>query len=416
MLRRSVVLLVIVCLTQSVLVAEDWPQWRGPRGNQTAANGATAPTQWSGSEGLAWRTPLPGAGHSSPTVVGNRIFLTTSDKEAGTQSLLILDRATGKLLGNRLVHSGGLAERIHANNTHASPTVASDGQRVFTAFQNQNDIWVTAFDLDGRQLWQQEAIPFDPKQYVFGFGTSPVVVGDKVCLSSEYDGPKSGLVALSTTDGSIQWHTPRDKHLSNSSPARLPVNGKTQLLISGQQRVASYNPADGKELWSTDSTTFATCGTMVWDQQQGLAFASGGYPDTFTLAVRTTGDHEVVWQNRVKCYEQSMLVDGDYLYAAADGGIAYCWRSADGKQMWKHRLGNTFSSSPVLVDGKIYATNEKGTTYVFEASPEKCKVLAENQLGDEAFATPTPVDGRLYHRYADSSSGKRQEYLAAVGP
>lgn len=415
MLRCLFVSTIILGLFQSLLPAEDWRQWRGPRGNQTAASGATAPTKWSDSEGLAWKTPLPGRGHSSPTVVGERIYLTTGDQQAGTQSLLILDRGSGELLGTRLVHSGGLAEEIHPNNTFASPTVASDGRRVFTQFQNRDALWITAFDLDGRQLWQKEAIPFDPKRYVFGIGTSPVVVGSLICVASEFDGDGSGFVALSTEDGSQQWFAPRKAHLSNSSLARVPIAGKTQLMISGQSQIASYDPSSGNELWSTEGTTFATCGTMVWDEQLGLAFASGGYPDPFTLAIRTAGDHSIVWQNRVKSYEQSMIATGGYLYATADGGIAYCWRATDGKQMWKQRLGNTFSSSPVLVGETIYATNEKGTTFVFKASPDGCEVLAENQLGDEAFATPTPLDGRLYHRYADSSGGNRQEYLVAIG-
>jgi len=155
---------------------------------------------------------------------------------------------------------------------------------------------------------------------------------------------------------------------------------------------------------------------MVWDEELGLAFASGGYPDTFTLAVRTTGEHNVVWtNNRVKCYEQSMLVVDGYLYAVTDSGLVHCLQAADGTELWKQRLGGSFSSSPIFVDGKIYVTNERGTTFVFAASPAGFQSLGENQLGTECFATPTPVGNRMYHRFAVGSGKERKEFLAAIG-
>jgi len=155
---------------------------------------------------------------------------------------------------------------------------------------------------------------------------------------------------------------------------------------------------------------------MVWDERLGLAFASGGYPDTFALAVRTDGEHEVEWsKNSPKCYEQSMLVADDHLYAVADNGVAYCLRASDGEQLWKERLGGKFSASPLLIDGKIYVTNEQGTTFVFAASPEGYEPLGQNRLGTECFATSTPVGHRLYHRFAVGSGDERKEYLAAIG-
>lgn len=400
-----------------VAVAQNWPQWRGPMGDNHAAAGATAPVEWSESSGLAWNTPLPGRGHSSPTLVGDKIYLTTADASEQTQSLLILDRKTGRLLKQQVVHRGGLIEEknLHPNNTHASPTVASDGERVFTLFLNQDAVWLTAFDLQGNQLWQERALGFDPQQYKFGFGSSPVVVGDKVIVTSEYDGAESGIVAHEAATGKQAWEVRRPQLLSYSSVARAQVDGRTELLLSGNYLLASYDPATGEENWSTKGTTQATCGTMVYDPSSGLAFASGGYPEAFTLAIETTGQHKIVWDNRIKSYEQSMLISDGFLYAFTDRGIAYCWGCRSGKEMWKQRLGGSVSSSPVLVDGKIYATNEKGTTFVFAADPQRFELLSENQLGDEAFATPTPADGRLYHRYAKSVDGQRQEFLAAIG-
>jgi outer membrane protein assembly factor BamB len=413
-MKRLVALLLIGSVT-NFAVAEDWPQWRGPRGDNKAAVGASAPVAFSPSQGAAWKTALPGRGHSSPVLVGNRIYLTTADTGTETQSLLVLDRMTGAVLNETLAHRGGFPAEIHPSNTHASPTVASDGERVFALFCNDQGAWVTAFSLEGDKLWQQRATTFAPVQFQFGFGSSPRLVGGLVIVSSEFDGDESGIVALDPATGKRVWFAERPESLSYSTPSTVPVEGKTALVMTGNNAVAAYDPASGKQLWSLPGSTYATCGTMVWDEALGLAFGSGGYPGAFTVAVRTTGKPEVVWQNRTKSYEQSLLAVDGYVYATADGGIAYCWRATDGEEMWRERLGGKFSSSPTLVDGRIYAANEQGTVHVFSASPDGFKRLAENQLGDEVFATPAPVDGRLYYRYADSSSGKRQEYLAAFG-
>lgn len=413
--RRPQIAVLALLLPAVTCRGEDWPQWRGPTGDNHAPAGATAPVEWSEESGLAWKTAIPGRGHSSPTLVGDRIYLTTADEAEQTQSLLILDRKTGRLINQVEAHRGGFPERIHPNNTHASPTVASDGRRVFALFLNNDAAYVTAYDLFGNRLWQKRVGGFDPVQYVFGFGSSPRLVAGLLIVSSEYDGEESGLYAVDPTTGEPAWTTPRVKSLSYSTPAVAELDGSNQLLMSGNHSLASYDAKSGKKLWETDGSTKATCGTMVWDESLGLAFASGGYPDRFTLAVRLDGDHGIAWQNPVKCYEQSLLAAGGYVYGVSDKGVAYCWRGTDGEEMWKKRLGGGFSSSPLLVDGKVYATSEKGTMHVYEANPDRFVSVATNQLGDTGFATPTPADGRLYHRYAKTEDGQRQEYLVAIG-
>lgn len=402
-------------LVAGVASAADWPQWRGPTADNHAAPGAEAPLEWTETSGIVWRTAVPGRGHSSPTIVGERIYLTTGDAAKQTQSLLIFDRQTGALLLDQLVHQGALPAQIHSNNSHASPTVASDGERVFTLFFRDGSAWLSAFTLEGEPLWSKRAAPFQPRQYSFGFGSSPRIVNGLLVLATEFDGPGSGLYAYDPATGEEVWSTDRPEKLSYSSPSIVPVGGDIQLMMTGNHQVASYEPKSGEQLWRVDAPAMATCGTMVWDESLGLAFGSGGYPDSFTLAVRTEAPHDVVWQNRVKCYEQSMLALDGYVYGIADTGVAYCWRGSDGEQMWKQRLGGRWSSSPVLVGDRIYATNESGTTYVFRATPDRCEVLAENQLGTSGFATPTPLDGRLYHRYGDGEGADRQEYLVAIG-
>ncbi|MEM1303945.1 MAG: PQQ-binding-like beta-propeller repeat protein [Planctomycetota bacterium] len=399
-------------LSAGPIQAEDWRQWRGPTGDHHAPAGAVAPVRWSDSAGTDWVTPLPGRGHSSPTLVGGRIYLTTGDAAADTQSLLVLDRQSGELLVETVAHRGGLNKRLHRNNTHASPTVASDGERVFAVFGNSRAAWATAFDLDGRQLWQTRVSAYDPQEYEFGYGTSPVLVGDQLVVMSEYDGAGSSMTALDTATGDEVWRTLRPQKLSYSPPARYG-GPDGLLLVSGNYRVAAYSAASGRELWNTPGPWQATCNTMVWDPGSRLAFASGGYPAQRTMAVRLDGDHGVAWQQNVKCYEQSLSVVDGYLYGVSDRGVAYCWRCTDGAEMWRQRLGRggSFSSSLVLVAGNLYATSEAGTTFVFQAAPSGYQPVAENQLGDEAFATPTPADGRLYHRFGRG----RQQFLAAIG-
>ena len=222
-----------------------------------------------------------------------------------------------------------------------------------------------------------------------------------------------GTAALDRATGKVVWQTPRPARLSYSSPVVANVAGRDQLLISGCDMVAGYDPATGKQLWQANVTTMATCGTMVWEGD--LVFASGGYPKAETACVKADGSGKVVWTNRQKCYEQSMLAVDGYIYAVTDQGIAYCWRSADGQEMWRERLRGPVSASPILAGGNIYLTNELGTTYVYKADPQQFTEVAVNQLGDEGFATPAICGSRIYVRAAQNSARGRQETLYCIG-
>jgi outer membrane protein assembly factor BamB len=173
------------------------------------------------------------------------------------------------------------------------------------------------------------------------------------------------------------------------------------------------NPQTGQPYWSVPATTLATCGTVVWDND--YVFASGGFPVPGTFAVHVSDHPQVVWSKPVKCYEQSLLTAQGYVYAISDRGVAYCWRASDGEQMWKKRLGGKYSSSPLLIGDQIHVSNESGTTYVFRTNPATFELQAENQLGDEIFATPAVVGNALYMRYARHDGEQRQEYLICIG-
>lgn len=390
----------------------DWPWWRGPSRNGIAEKSQAVPTQWSDTENVVWRTPIPGRGHSSPTVVGDRVFLATADTTQKSQSVLAIDRRNGKPLWETKINQDGFPRAIHGNNTHASSTIASDGERLFITFYNHDSIQATALDLNGKKVWQKTVQPFNPRRYEYGYGPSPVIYRGSVIITAEYDG-ESSITALDRLTGKQLWRAPRTANITFSSPVVAHVGGRDQLLISGTDQIASYDPSNGKKLWSTPGTSAATCGTMVWDG--GTVFASGGYPKAETIAIRGDGSGEVLWRNNQKCYEQSMMAYNGNVYGLTDGGVIYCWRATDGKEMWKQRLRGPVSSSPVLAGGYIYWANERGTTYVFKPNPEKFDLVAENQLGDGSFASPAVCGGQLFLRTATGTGPKRQEYLYCFG-
>jgi len=390
----------------------DWSQWRGPNRNGIAAAGQTPPVDFSATKNVVWKTEVPGRGHSSPIIVGDRIFLTTADEQRQIQGAICFDRKTGKQLWITPLHNGGFPTEIHKKNTHASGSVACDGEQIYAAFYTGGKIMVSALTLDGKKVWSRSAGTFTPKKYKFGYGASPIVHNNLVIVASEYDGPGSAITAFDTKSGKVAWKTKRRADISFSSPIIASIDGTDQLLISGLFEVSSYSPTTGKKNWSVKGTTQATCGTMVWTND--IVIASGGYPNPQTIAVKADGS-KTLWTNREKSYEQSMLAVDGYVYAITDKGVGYCWDATTGEEKWKTRLSGPVSSSPILVGDHIYAANESGDIFVFKANPEKFESVARNRLGDELFATPSFVDGKAFYRIADRSGGNRQEYLYCIG-
>lgn len=387
-----------------------WWTWRGPCGNNVAktaefAAGGITPGR------VVWETAVPGRGHSSPIVTDRAIYLTTADTTAGTQSVLAFDRRSGKALWAEVAHQGGLPRENHRKNTEATPTVAFDGRRVIATFYNGDEIVASAYSPDGKRLWQKSVSRYTPERYKYGYAASPTLYGDTVIFASEYDGP-SFLTALSLETGETVWQAQRPNSPSFSSPIVARVAGRDQLLISGSATIASYDPRDGAANWEVPATAMATCGTLVWDDQN--VYASGGFPESETACVRADGSATLVWKNNQKCYEQSMLSFDGHVYAVTDQGVAYCWRASDGEMMWRHRLGGDYSCSPILVGDVIYAFNEGGQTFALRATPERFVDVGTGKIGDEVFASPAIVGDTMYQRVARGQADDRQEYLLAI--
>jgi len=384
----------------------DWPWWRGPSRDGHAAATSKPPTSFSATKNVAWKSPIPGRGHSSPIIVGDSIFLTAADDGKQEQSVLALSRKTGKQLWKKEVSQGGFP-KLHPKNTQATPSVASDGERLFVVFCHHETAQLTVFDLAGKQLWQKVVSPFRPRRYEYGYAPSPLIYRGTVIVAAEYDGDSS-LAAFDRESGKEVWRTPRPGNISYSTPVVAHLAGRDQLLISGADQVCSYEPNGGKLLWSTPGTTAATCGTIVWDGD--IIFASGGYPKAETLAIKADGSGEVLWKNNKKCYEQSMIATGGHLYALTDDGILYCFGGSDGEEKWNKRLKGPVSASPVLAGGHIYWANEMGTHYVFKPNPEKLELVSQSQLLDDSFASPAVSGNQLFLRVAKGGA-KRQEFL-----
>jgi outer membrane protein assembly factor BamB len=392
----------------SAAQTSDWPAWRGPTRDGLAASGQNPPVQWSETEGVLWKMAIPGRGHGSPTVVGNRIYLATADRVKQSQSVLCLDRHTGKLLWQTEVHGGGADPGKHANSSAASSTVAYDGERLFINFLNGGAVWTTALDLNGLVLWQRRICDYVTHQ---GFASSPVVHEALVLVSADHRG--GGVVAgLDRQTGRIVWSEARPKLPNYTTPAIVQAGGRTQMVMAGCNLMTSLDPLTGKKLWEVAGSTEECVGSVVTDGVR--VFAGGGYPRNHVAATMADGSGTVAWQNNARVYVPSMIAKAGHLYAVLDAGVAVCWKSDTGEELWKERLGGDFFSSPVMSDDRIYASNVGGKTFVFEATPHSFKLLAQNQLGDEAYASPVICGDRIYLRVAKRGES-RQEFLYCIG-
>ncbi|MCE9607220.1 MAG: PQQ-binding-like beta-propeller repeat protein [Planctomycetia bacterium] len=391
--------------------ANDWPWWRGPTRDGHTSPNCRPPTKWSETENVVWKVPVPGRGHSSPTVAGNFVFLTTADEAKQIQAVVAFDRTTGRQLWKSEISQGGFPN-THTKNTHATPSVACDGDLLFVTFHHHDTLQTLALDLAGKIVWNESLGEFHPKRYEYGYAPSPVLYRNTVIIAAEYDGDSS-LMALNRQTGSRVWRAPRPNNMSFSTPS-INVVGKRELLtITGAGKLSCFDPATGRPLWDVEGTTDATCGTTVSDGD--IIFASGGYPKAETIAVRAQGSGEVLWKNKLQCYEQSMLAYQGYLYQLTDNGVLYCFRGTDGQEMWHERLRGPVSASPIVAAGHVYWANERGTHYVFRTNPERLEMVAENILGDESMASPAVCGDRLFLRVASGAGAERQEYLYCIG-
>lgn len=418
-LVRSIVIGLVVFLVVPVARAddgfakEDWPWWRGPNRNGIADPDQNPPLSWSTEKNILWKAAVPGKGHGSPVVSGKRVLVTCADLERDLQSVICLDRDTGKRIWESIVHRGGLKtpgnRKQNKKASLASTTPAVVGKRIFVNFLNQEAVWTTALDLDGNRIWQTRISDYVVHQ---GYGSSPAIYKDIVIVSADNKG--GGVIcALRQSDGTTVWKRGRPKTPNYPSPVILKVAGRTQLLLTGCNLVTSLDPLSGKPLWEIPGATTECVSSTVTDGRH--IFTSGGYPKNHISCVLADGSGKIVWENNSRVYVPSMLCREGYLYAVLDAGVAVCIESSTGKEKWKARLGGNFSSSPVMVGSLIFATSEGGETTIFRADPDKFKRLARNRIAGSVLSTPAICGGRIFLRVAQTSGKIRQEYLYCIG-
>ncbi|MDF1741178.1 MAG: PQQ-binding-like beta-propeller repeat protein [Verrucomicrobiales bacterium] len=392
------------------LPADDWPWWRGPDRNGVASPTQDPPLTFGGEENVVWSVEIPGRSHGSAIVVGKKVILAAADEEHDTQSLLCFDRDSGKAIWSSLIHEGGQTQKSNKKASWASSTPASDGEGVFINFVNGDAAWTTAVRLeDGKQLWQKKICDYQIHQ---GYGSSPAIHEHLVIVSA--DNKLGGaVVAFERATGKEVWRVARAEMPNYPSPIILKAAGKTQLFLTGTEKVSSFDPLTGQINWEIDGATTECVTSTVTDGKH--IYSSGGYPKNHVAAITADGSGKVAWEVNDRAYVPSLLVKGSHLYGTLDSGIGICWDSATGEEKWKGRLGGNFTASPVLVGDRIYAVNESGDCFVFKADPGKFEILAKSKVGDEVMATPTICGGRIYLRVAFHDGEKRSERLICFG-
>ena len=377
--------------------AENWPGWRGPRGDGSSAE-PDVPVQWSATNNVAWKVEIPGRGHGSPIVWGDRIFLPTAIEETQERCLICLDRLTGKILWQRVVIVSPL-ERKHGLNSFASSTPVCDGKSVYCTFLDKTNMVVAAYDYAGNQQWLVRPGSFASKH---GFCSSPVLFKDKVIINGDHDGD-SYIVALDRSTGRTLWKIPREnKTRSYCTPLIRELAGKTQLVLSGDKCVASYDPATGTRHWIIDGPTEQMVASLVYNANADLLFYTGGFPELHVLAIKPDGcgnvtKTHIAWRTMKGAgYVPSPVSIGDYFINVTDNGTITCYQARDGNILWSEHLGSQHASL-VTAGGLVYCLADSGLMTILKPGPTY-QIIAQNALGERCFASPVISGSQLFLR------------------
>ena len=384
--------------------ARFWSRWRGPSGQGVVAPGKYANT-WSPKTNIKWRVQVPGTGNSSPIVWGDRLYLTTAQEGGGKLSLLAYSRADGRKLWETFIPQEGI-EHVHQKNGHASATPVTDGQLIYGSFGRHG---LAAFNVDGKIVWHRK---FGVIDNYHGPAGSPVLYKDRIFLYQDHDGSPSQrafVAAFDTRTGKTLWETPRTETVGWGTPVVINTGERDELVVNSQRRVAAYDPASGRELWTVRGMTFEVIPTPVVGE--GLVFASSGRAGpTFAFRPGGSGDvtaTHVAWSTpKGSPFVPSGVVHDGLLYLINDmQSILTVYEAKTGALVYQGRLGvaqrEGFSASPVVVNGEVFLTNDDGETFVVKAGRE-FNLLHTNNLGERTLASPALVDGTWYWRTASS--------------
>jgi outer membrane protein assembly factor BamB len=431
-MRLPFALMLAVAALGGAVKAQDapWPQWRGP-GGLALSSDTRAPSEWNAERNVAWKTAIPGRGHSSPVVAAGRIFLTTSirgehvpgrkapvhlgyDLKPGyvhpdsvevdykyALKVIAVDAKTGAVAWERTAYDGLMFDDRHRKNTFASSTIATDGKLLYAYFESAG---LYCYDVDGTLKWQVSLGPV--VKAGLGPGTSPIIHERLVILQCDQEmGDGSFLVALDRFTGKEAWRVARTNRRSWATPILVRTAQRVELIASGAEAVVAYDPATGKELWRANGVqshpipsfvaghglVFATAGSQA---KRAYAFKLGGSGDL-------TGSAHVAWQySKGTAYVPSPILHGRYLYLMTDKGLLTCLDAVTGEVQYEGGrvpVPATFTASPVAIGDRLLLTSEDGDTFVVKTGPVH-EVLATNPIGEPVYASLAVARGTIFIR------------------
>jgi len=400
--------LILFLIVAAAKADENWPGWRGPRGDGTVRGAPNLPVDFDIAKDTVWKTKIPGVGHASPVIWEDRIFLVSADEESQARSLMCFDRISGEIKWSKGVLQSPF-EDIHRLNSRASSTPVTDGERIFVSFLDGEKMFVAAYDLEGNQLWQQRPGVFSSKH---GYCSCPVLWKNMVIVNGDHDG-EAYIVALDQKSGETIWKTERPNKLrSYCTPIIREIDRRTQLILSGSESVASYDPENGTQHWVIDGPTEQFVASLVYNEDLNLLFMTCGFPQKHMFAIRPDGSGNVtkthvVWRDTAGAsYVPSPIAIGDYFLVVADNGVASCFVAETGERHWRERLPGGHSASIIAANGLAYFISDEGIVSVLKPGPE-FKVIAQSEVGENVYASPAV--------YGDQFFIRGEEHLFCIG-
>lgn len=412
MLRCCLSLSVVLLLSLS-LAGADWPRFRGPNGTGIAEG--TLPDI--NVKAALWKVPIPGRGHSSPIIVGGKLFVQSASDDGTRRFVYCLDAATGKELWKK-EHSGRRAAYSNKNSSLSSATPAGDGERVYCVSWDGDSLTLFAFDVSGKELWQQPLGGFVSQH---GPGHSPMVHNGLVYVSVDEDAEledkkgnvargKAILFAFDAKTGEKKWSAARKPYrASYATPFILERPGKpAELVLGTTTAITGYEPATGKVLWSHDieweagTMPLRVVGSPVYANGVIVTYCGDGGGKRYAIAIDPDSQSPAkVWEVKKgpTPYVPCMISKGEHIFWIADNGIPCCAEARTGKLIWnEERLPKKeVTASPILVGDELLIISEGGEMIVVKAD-KKFDLIRQENLGEGVFASPAMADGKLYVR------------------
>jgi outer membrane protein assembly factor BamB len=384
-----------LCLFLCLLItAPDWPEFRGP-GGQGHSDARGLPLTWSERTNVKWKSAIPGRGWSSPSILGDRIWLTTATEEGRSLRAISVDLKSGEIVRNVEVFRAASKEQIHIKNSQASPSPVLEGDRVYVHFGAHG---TASLSSSGEIVWRTR-LEYDNGQH--GPGGSPVIYDDLLIVSCDGQDTQF-VVALDKLTGKVRWKKLRQGAQAYTTPLVVRLASGDQVVSPGAFRAIAYEPRTGKELWQVKyGDGFSNVPRPVFGN--GMVFICTGFQQPSLLAVRTDGRGDVTkthiaWTvNRGVPLTPSPLLVDDELYMISDNGVASCIDVKTGTSHWQMRIGGNHSASPLYADGRIYFLSEEGESVVI-APGKQFKVIAKNQLEGQTLASMAVSSGSIFIR------------------